>query len=568
MGNSTIPAVEEVGVDVSSQERSFDARSVQEKGLDISSQEGKSVDTPLTEEPPQKYIQGLRLHVITGALCLCLFLTNLEIPIVTTALISISSEIGGLNKIYWITTAYLLGYAGLLVLTAKFSDLIGRKTCLLFAVFMFTVFSAACGAAQTMEQLIIFRAFQGIGGAGNYSLCTVIVMELVPPEKFAVYTSSIAVVYVFSLVLGPLFGGAITQHTTWRWVFLLNVPPAVIAGIVLVIVLPNRFPHHNTPPTSKLSILQGTKRVLRRADILGSLLLLAATLLLVTALEEADEEYSWKSAFTIALLTISGILWIMFFLWERLVTLREGLVEPVFPWRFMKNRVWLAMLLNAICLGATWFVTMFELPQRFQIVNALSPFDAAVRFIAFTLAAPIGSIFAPTIGKKFKVPLLYLVLFASCVQVIAYALLGTFDDSLQIHARQYGYQILAGFGCGINISLLILMTPFAVEKRDGAVAMGSVAQFRIMGGCIGLAIVTAVSNSYLRTHLGEVLSPETAQAVLKSVDTLSTLPAATQTAVRQVYSASYNLQMKVLAGFAGGQIIASFLMWDKNPIVV
>lgn len=121
---------------------------------------------------------------------------------------------------------------------------------------------------------------------------------------------------------------------------------------------------------------------------------------------------------------------------------------------------------NSIFLGGTWFVTIFQLPQRFQVVNGLSPLQAGIRFIPFTVAAPVGSALSSVVGKAFKIPLVYLVLLASIIQVVGFALLSTLSASLTITAAQYGYQIIAGFGCGINISLLILMTPFTVEERD------------------------------------------------------------------------------------------------------
>ncbi|RDH15403.1 MFS general substrate transporter [Aspergillus niger ATCC 13496] len=522
------------------------------------------------ETTPSTHIQGARLHTITAALAVCLFLTNLEIPIVTTALVRITGELGGLNKIYWITTAYMLGYAGLLVISAKFSDIFGRKSCLLVAVFLFVVFSGACGAAQTMEQLIVFRAFQGVGGAGNYSLCAAILLDLVPTEKYATYMSSLSLVYAISLLFGPLMGGGISDSSTWRWVFLLNVPPGALAGIGLALVLPNRFPYHNEPSKEKTmsSVLASLRQMIQRVDLLGSSLLLVATILLVTALEEANEEYTWNSAFTIVLLIISGLAWIAFLLWERRVTLYSKHIEPVFPWRFVCNRVWVRMLLNSVCLGAVWFSTMFQLPQRFQIVNQLTAFQAAVRFIPFTVASPVASVLAPAIGKVFKIPLLYLVIFASLLQVVAYVLLCTLPDSLSITSAQYGYQVLAGFGCGINITLLILMTPFTIEKRDNAVAMGAITQFRVMGGCIGISVLTAVANGYLQSHLQQWLTPTEMQLVLHSAESLSTLPASAQSLVRGTFSASYNLQMKILAGFAGGQVLASVLMWQREQIIV
>lgn len=194
---------------------------------------------------------------------------------------------------------------------------------------------------------IVFRAFQGVGGAGNYSLCAAILLDLVPTEKYATYMSSLSLVYAISLLFGPLMGGGISDSSTWRWVFLLNVPPGALAGIGLALVLPNRFPYHNEPSKEKTmsSVLASLRQMIQRVDLLGSSLLLVATILLVTALEEANEEYTWNSAFTIVLLIISGLAWIAFLLWERRVTLYSKHIEPVFPWRFVCNRVWVGMLL-------------------------------------------------------------------------------------------------------------------------------------------------------------------------------------------------------------------------------
>ncbi|RAH47084.1 uncharacterized protein BO95DRAFT_493732 [Aspergillus brunneoviolaceus CBS 621.78] len=174
------------------------------------------------------------------------------------------------------------------------------------------------------------------------------------------------------------------------------------------------------------------------------------------------------------------------------------------------------MLLNAVFLGRIWLVTMFffELPQRFEWVNQLSPFHAAIRFIPFTVAAPVGSILASTVAKMFKVPLLYLLGISSLKQVVAYVLLGTVSGQHDISARQYGYQVLAGLACGINIPLLTLMTPYATGKRDhGNGRHGRIAQFRVTGGCIGLAIIKTIHNSYLRSHLTQSLGADVTEAV-------------------------------------------------------
>ena len=182
-----------------------------------------------------------------------------------------------------------------------------------------------------------------------------------------------------------------------------------------------------------------SKATLDRVDFPGAFLLLVATVFLVAALEEAGDPFPWKSAFVVTLLTISGIAWMAFLLWERRVTPLDDPREPVFPWQFVQSRVWIGMLLNALFLGAPWFVAIFQLLQRLEVVNGASSLEAGLRFIPFTLAAPLGSVVAPAIAQKGTIPPIYLVVFASIIQVVGFILLSTLSSSSSVAPAQYGY---------------------------------------------------------------------------------------------------------------------------------
>ncbi|RAH67538.1 uncharacterized protein BO66DRAFT_440995 [Aspergillus aculeatinus CBS 121060] len=171
---------------------------------------------------------------------------------------------------------------------------------------------------------------------------------------------------------------------------------------------------------------------------------------------------------------------------------------------------------------------MFELQQRFEMVNQVSTFHAAIRFIPFTVAASVGSILASTVAKMLKVPLLYLLGIGSSMQVVSYVLLGTVSGQDDISARQYGYQVLAGLACGINIPLLTLMTRYATERK----------------------------------------AHDVTEAAQKPTGVIATLPAGTQDLIRGTYAASHDLQMKVLAGLAGGQVLATMAMWQPSPSII
>lgn len=172
-----------------------------------------------------------------------------------------------------------------------------------------------------------------------------ICLDLVPKERYATLIAFISSIYAISLITGPIIGGAIPMHTMWRWIFLLNVPVAAPALAIIVFVVPRGFPYHDNPKSFKTLM---SKANLKRVDFLGGTLLLLATLSLVAGVEEAGLSHSWDSAFVIAMLVVSGVFWIIFMLWERYITKRDsvpGAVEPVFPWRFVQNRVWMGMIM-------------------------------------------------------------------------------------------------------------------------------------------------------------------------------------------------------------------------------
>ncbi|KAI6090284.1 major facilitator superfamily domain-containing protein [Hypoxylon rubiginosum] len=495
-----------------------------------------------------------------------MFLTNFEVPVVITALVAITNDLSGFENVGWVVASYLLGYVAVIVICAKFSDIFGRKFVFLLSAVIFIIFSAACSAAQTMVQLIIFRAFQGIGGGGCWSLSTIIVVELVPPEKYPKFVSNVSIVNAMALLLGPIIGGAIASNTTWRWIFIINVPIAVPACIIAFLAIPNNFPYHNRPNHRNKSWKELMGRdTLTRIDIPGTILILFATLALTSAFEEADKRFPWRSAYVIVLLILAGLLWIALVVWERHVTLSDKVREPILPWRFLVNRQMLGILLNFVLLGGPTVICMFIIPQRFQLVYGTSGLDAGVRLIPFTAIIPISSIFGSTMAGKLKVPPVYLLIVGSCFQVLGFALLGTLPSTLEIPARIYGFEILAGWGCGINFALLFILIPWVNDKRDHAVGMGAGSQFRMMGGSIVLAISTSVFNTYARPQLQTLLGVSDTDTLISF---LYTLPQDLQDQVRYLLAEAYNRQILVLCVSAALQVPATLLMWKKKQVVI
>ncbi|KAF2821463.1 MFS general substrate transporter [Ophiobolus disseminans] len=544
---------------------SSDAQSSLASATNGSFSESEKASRESTDPARLVSITGVRFHFIIAAICICLFIITIEITIVNTALITIANDLRSFHLSSWVVTAYLLTYVGFLIIISKLSDIVGRKSVLLASVATFTIWAGACGAAQTTEQLIVFRAFKGIGAAGVFSSSMIIIFELITPEKIPKAAAGVSVVFAFALVLGPIFGGAINESSSWRWCFLFNVPVGTVVLLIFTLLLPRNFPYQDSQRPRATGVASSIRA---RIDWLGAVLVLGASVLLVVALENAGLRHPWKSALVVAPLTISGVMWVLLLAWEWKVTRDDGTREPVFPWRFIENRVSFGMMLTIFLLGPPSVVAIFSIPQRFQVVNNMSPLAAGVRILPYTAVSPISSMVVTAIAGKFKIPPVYLVIFCSICQTVGFALLATVPITETILISQYGYQALAAFGCGANMTLLTIMTPYMVTKKDAAVAQGSIGQLRYMGAAIGVSIVTCVLNSYVQNHLSSILSPTQVEGLLRSSGMISLLPVELQSPVRLLYAEAYNLQMKVLIGFSAAQVPAALLMWQKNQVVL
>ncbi|KAL3448147.1 major facilitator superfamily domain-containing protein [Aspergillus insuetus] len=519
----------------------------------------KDIEQRTAPSAPQlesaSFITSWKLAILLLGVSIAIFLPNLEVSIVSTALVTITNDLQGFNKTGWVVVAYLVTYTGFIIIWAKLSDILTRKWSLLASLTVFIVGSAICGASQNMTMLIVFRALQGLGGAGCFSISMIVFFELIPPEKYPKYGSLLSADVALATLLGPIIGGAIADGTSWRWVFLLNLPIGAVAVVTLAVFLPNEFPHHGSasPPAE-------TKRSIQKVDFAGTLLLVGAILLLVTALLEATTDYTWSSALTISLLTISGILWVSFIIWEYFATKESWPVEPVFPFRFFHNRYWMGLLLQSFFLGVPFTMLVIALPQRFQTVNSMSALDAGVRLLPYAMLAPIGSLLSNIIFMRRPVPI-PLLLAGATFQVLGLALLVAEPVRESLPAKLYGYEIIAGMGVGITFGTLVTITPSSVEPRDLATATGAMIQFRQMGSTIGLSIGSALLNSHLKSHLAPpVLSTAQLESLLQNVRVIFTFPPEQQQVTRDAFSTAFELQLKVVIGLAAALFPSILLM--------
>ncbi|KAF7879093.1 hypothetical protein EAF04_000293 [Stromatinia cepivora] len=531
-----------------------------------------AVDVSLEDEyndpngnPKKGHLTGWRLKITILAVCLGLFLPNFEVSIVSTSLVSITNDLKGFGQASWVVTAYLITYTGFFIVWAKLSDVFGRKISLMASLIVFAAFSGASAAANSIEILAVLRAFQGIGGSGVYALSMVTVYEMVPDTQYTKMAGLVSFTFALGICLGPLCGGLINEHTTWKWVFLLNVPAAGLAAIVLMISFPGNFPYHNHPELKKRGALHNfTFRSLNKLDFEGAALLLAASIFLVTALQQVETGVKWGSPSIIVLLALSPVCFIMFLVWERFVTKREGIMEPVFPWRFVEDRVWMGMIFNTFLTGIVFTICVIQIPLRLQAVNGLSPLAAGVKLLAYGALVPSGSFVGAALSSKAKLPPIFVLMAGTTFQIIGCALLSTLPTDGELLKISYLYELLAGLGTGLQTGTLIIITPFVAANRDIAVATAAINQFRFLGGSIGLSIVTSVTYSINRPKLLQFLPADTVTTLMQTITVIKEQTPEDQVLIRTLFAQGYNTQMKFATAFAAAEILAIALMWRKR----
>ncbi|KAF2471879.1 putative multidrug resistance protein fnx1 [Lindgomyces ingoldianus] len=538
----------------------------QEKPATLRNEIVCSVEQGDSEEAPN-YLSGIKLHLLTVALCLSIFLVNFEISVVSTSLVAITDGLKAFGRSSWIVTGYLIAYTTFMVVLAKLSDSFGRKTVLVTSLALFTIFSGACGAAQTMNQLIVFRAFQGLGASGVFwyygsTLVLVVLFEMLPPEKYPVYSVLVTALFAISMFAGPLVGGVINTNTTYRWVFLLNVPVGAFALVLLLVCIPTNFPYHGQHSRKRSSHI-------RNVDMIGASLMLITLTLLITGFEEASDFSPWVSAEVLVPILLSIPFLVMFLFYERWVTLKgDDRPEPIFPWRFCKSRVIMGIYVNAFLVGAIFVTCIIEIPLRFQVVNHESPWKAGVRLVPFSIPVPVGAGLVAALCGKRRLPPIYLLFVGSTLQLLGLVFMSRMTlDEIQWQG-QYGLQTIAGLGCGLTIGVSTLLMPFVIEKRDLATSTSAVVQFRLLGGALAVAIVTAVMNNDVRRTLLPLMSPGELAQILRTTEAIEELKEPLRTIVKDAFLKGYNMQLRILFGFAAVEIPATIFMWQKVPVKI
>ncbi|MFC4338045.1 MDR family MFS transporter [Salininema proteolyticum] len=417
---------------------------------------------------------------IYAALMVSMLLGALDQTIVSTALPTIVGELDGLSQMAWVTTAYILAVTIAMPVYGKLGDLLGRRTLFLFSLVVFVLGSALAGFSQDMNQLIAFRALQGLGGGGLMITAQAIIADLVPVRQRAKFMGPMGAVFGLAAVAGPLLGGWITDHTTWRWAFWINLPLGIAALLISAYAI--RLPK----PKAKVAF-----------DYLGTGLMAVAVTCLVLVCTWGGTEYAWTSPTILWLGAATIAAGVLFVIVESRAT------DPLIPLRMLRNPVFgVATLIGMVVMGAGMFAVVAYMPTYLQMVYGYSATESGLLLLPMVAGMMLTAIGSGAVVSKTGTYKGFIIAGTAVIPVAVYLMSNlTVDSSVVVLCSYLG---LLGVGMGLIMQNLVLAVQNAFPQSEVGTATSANNFFREIGATVGVAVVGALFANRLTDRLAEL----------------------------------------------------------------
>jgi EmrB/QacA subfamily drug resistance transporter len=435
---------------------------------------------PSASESSQPFGRRRDVMIVLPGLLLALMLAMLDQLVVSTALPRIVGDLGGLNHLSWVVTAYVLASTITTPLYGKLGDLYGRKRLLIAAIVIFLIGSALSGQAHSMDQLIAFRALQGLGAGGLMVGAIATIGDLVSPRERGQYMGYMMAAMMIAMIAGPLVGGYITDSLSWRWIFYINMP---VGGAALLYIIGTLHLKRN--------------KIAHKIDYLGAAVLSIAATAIVLVTTWGGTQYAWGSGIIVFLIVLA-VVSVATFIWVEFHA-----SEPILPMHVFKNRNFSLSSGMSFLLGLAMFGAMTFLPLYQQTVQHASPTVSGLLLIPMMVGATVTSLLAGQItvrtGKYKALPIV-----GSAIMTIGMLLLATLGPTTS-RLVSMGFFVIFGVGMGFLMQITTLIVQNSVEARDMGVASSSRSFFQQIGGSIGVSVFGVVFFRALNSSLSHKL---------------------------------------------------------------